>query len=82
MYNYNEMIKMGFITRDENTMINEETNQIAITYGTQNLVKINDSLRKASGIPAKPLCVIYGLTNTAYKRKDGVYVAPIPSLKP
>ena len=30
MYNYNEMIKMGFITRDENTMINEETNQIAI----------------------------------------------------
>ena len=30
MYNYNEMIKMGFITKDENTMINEETNQIAI----------------------------------------------------
>ena len=30
MYNYNEMIKMGFVTRDENTMINEETNQIAI----------------------------------------------------
>ena len=29
-YNYNEMIKMGFITKDENTMINEETNQIAI----------------------------------------------------
>ena len=28
-YNYNEMIKMGFITRDENTMINEGTNQIA-----------------------------------------------------
>ena len=34
MYNYNEMIKMGFITRDENTMINEETNQIAIKYVT------------------------------------------------
>ena len=30
LYNYNEMIKMGFITKDENTMINEETNQIAI----------------------------------------------------
>ena len=30
MYNYNEMIKMGFITRDENTMVNEETNQIDI----------------------------------------------------
>ena len=30
MYNYNEMIKMGFVTRDENTMINKETNQIAI----------------------------------------------------
>ena len=33
-YNYNEMIKMGFITRDENTMINEETSQSAIKYVT------------------------------------------------
>lgn len=57
-------------------------NTIAITYGTQNLVKINDSLRKAGGIPAKSLCVICGLTNTAYKRKGGVYIAPIISLKP
>lgn len=55
-------------------------NTIAITYGTQNLVKINDSIRKAGGIPAKPICVICGLTNAAYKRKDGVYVAPIISL--
>ena len=35
MYNYNEMIKMGFVTRDENTMINEETDQIAIKCVTQ-----------------------------------------------
>ncbi|MDD7036624.1 MAG: hypothetical protein PUI77_01860 [Mollicutes bacterium] len=39
-------------------------------------------IRKAGGVSAKPLCVIYGLTNAAYKRKDGVYVAPIISLKP
>ena len=53
-----------------------------IDNATQYLVKINDSIRKAGGVSTKPLCVIYGLTNAAYKRKDGVYVAPITSLKP
>ena len=31
--------------------------------------------------PPKVLCVICGMTNMAYKRKDGVYVVPITSLK-
>lgn len=53
-----------------------------IDNAAQNLVKINDSICKAGGIPAKSLCVICGLTNAAYMRKDGVYVAPITSLKP
>lgn len=52
-----------------------------IDNAAQNLVKINDSICKAGGIPAKSLCVICGLTNAAYMRKDGVYVAPITSLK-
>lgn len=53
-----------------------------IDNAAQNLVKINDSICKAGGIPAKSLCVICGLANAAYMRKDGVYVAPITSLKP
>lgn len=53
-----------------------------IDNAAQNLVKINDSICKAGGIPAKSLCVICGLTNAAYMRKDGVYVVPITSLKP
>ena len=30
---------------------------------------------------AKVLCVICGLINAAYKRKDGVFVVPITALK-
>ena len=32
--------------------------------------------------PPKVLCVICGMTNMAYKRKDGVYVVPITELGP
>ncbi len=45
------------------------------------LVGINNKIIKNGGKPAKSLCVICGLTNAAYKRKDGVYVVPITSLK-
>ena len=47
-----------------------------------NLIKINNSIEKNGGKPAKTLCVICGLTNAAYKRKDDVYVIPITSLRP
>ena len=53
-----------------------------IEEAAKNLVKINDSIKKEGGIPAKSLCVICGLTNAAYRRKDGVYVVPITSLRP
>lgn len=53
-----------------------------IDEAANNLVKINEQIIKEGGKPAKALCVICGLTNAAYKRKDGVYVAPITSLKP
>lgn len=53
-----------------------------IDAAANNLVKINKQIIKKGGKPAKALCVICGLTNAAYKRKDGVYVAPITSLKP
>lgn len=46
-----------------------------------NLIKINNVIEKNGGKPAKTLCVICGLTNAAYKRKDGVYVIPITSLR-
>ena len=44
-------------------------NTIAITYGTQNLVKINDSIRKAGGVSEKSLCVICGLNKCGLQEK-------------
>lgn len=46
-----------------------------------NLININNLIIKKGGKPAQSLCVICGLSNAAYKRKDGVYVVPITSLK-
>ena len=46
-----------------------------------NLININNLIIKEGGKPAQSLCVICGLSNAAYKRKDGVYVVPITSLK-
>ena len=52
-----------------------------IEEAANNLIEINESIKKQGGTPAKSLCVICGLTNAAYKRPDGVYVIPITSLK-
>ena len=52
-----------------------------IEEAANNLIEINESIKKQGGTPAKSLCVICGLTNAAYKRPDGVYVVPITSLK-
>ena len=52
-----------------------------IEEAANNLIEINESIKKQGGAPAKSLCVICGLTNAAYKRPDGVYVVPITSLK-
>lgn len=52
-----------------------------IEEAASNLVKINNEIIQEGGKAARSLCVICGLTNAAYKRKDGVYVVPITSLK-
>ena len=52
-----------------------------IDEAAENLVKINNKVIKEGGKPAKSLCVIVGLVNSAYKRPDGVYVVPFTSLK-
>ena len=52
-----------------------------IEEAANNLVRINKLLANKGGKEAKSLCVICALTNAAYKRKDGVYVVPITSLK-
>lgn len=53
-----------------------------IDEAAKNLLKINDKIKTKGSQPAKSLLVICGLTNAAYKRQDGVYVASITSLKP
>ena len=52
-----------------------------IDQAAQNLLKINSKIIEKNGKPAKSLCVICGLTNAAYRRKDGVIVVPLTSLK-
>lgn len=45
------------------------------------LLKIQkDFINDPHAIPPKFLCIISGLTNAAYMRKDGVYVVPITAL--
>ncbi len=52
-----------------------------IDKAAENLLKINKKMIKENGKSAKSLCVICGLTNAAYRRKDGVIVVPLTSLK-
>ncbi len=52
-----------------------------IDSAAQNLINISNKIKNEGGKPPKVLCVICGLTNAAYQREDGVYVAPITALK-
>lgn len=52
-----------------------------IEEAARNLVRINEKIKKEGGRPAKALCVLCGLSNAAYRKPDGVYVAPITSLR-
>lgn len=45
------------------------------------LIELSNSIKEEKGITPSILCVICGLSNAAYKRKDGVYVIPITALK-
>ena len=53
----------------------------AIEAAAQNLIKIRNSIIENGGIAPKVLCVICGMSNSAYIRPDGVYVVPITALK-
>lgn len=52
-----------------------------IEEAANNLLKIKNAIEKEKGKAPSVLCVICGLTNSAYQRKDGVYVVPITALK-
>ena len=52
-----------------------------IDDAANNLIKINNTIKKEGGKEASLLLVISGLSNAAYKRNDGVFVIPITSLK-
>ncbi len=49
-----------------------------IEEAANNLLKFS----KSCEVPPKFLCVISGMIDYAYKRKDGIYVVPITALKP
>ena len=53
-----------------------------IDAAAKNLLRINEAIREAKGNPASWLMVVCGLSNAAYRREDGVFVAPITMLKP
>jgi len=54
-----------------------------IEEGAQSLLNFKERMEK-HGARSAPcaLCVVCGLTDRAYKRDDGVYVAPITALRP
>lgn len=53
-----------------------------IDAAAQNLLKIREDAEKdPKGKPPTMLCVLCGLSNAAYRRPDGVFVAPITALK-
>ena len=52
-----------------------------IDSAAKELIKMNDILGKEGKAP-EVLCVICGMTNAAYTRKDGVMVLPITALGP
>ncbi len=53
----------------------------AIEEAAKNLLRIRDFIAENGGLAPKELCVICGMSNSAYKRPDGVYVVPITALK-
>ena len=53
-----------------------------IDAAAENLLRINEAIREAKGNPASCLMVVCGLSNAAYRREDGVFVAPVTMLKP
>ena len=53
-----------------------------IDEAAENLLCVNEAIRKAGGAPASTLIVVYGLGNAAYRRADGVFAVPISMLKP
>ena len=52
-----------------------------IEEAAKNLLKVKDVIIANKGKAPKSLCIICGLSNAAYQRKDGVYVVPITALK-
>ena len=52
-----------------------------IDEGANNLIKVCSDIEANGGKSPKIKCVICGLSNAAYQRKDGVYVVPITALK-
>jgi len=52
-----------------------------IDEGAKNLIKVCNDIVSNGGNPPKIMCVISGLSNAAYIRRDGVYVVPITGLK-
>lgn len=52
-----------------------------IDEGAKSLIKVCKEIEDNGGKSPKIKCVICGLSNAAYKRKDGVYVVPITCLK-
>ena len=54
-----------------------------IDKAAEELLALKEAIaEEESSNPPDVLCVICGMSNAAYQREDGVYVAPITALKP
>lgn len=52
-----------------------------IDEASANLIRINESIIRHGGKGARALMVICGMSDAAYRRKDGVYVVPLTALR-
>ncbi len=52
-----------------------------IDKAAEKLLTLAESIKKDGGKPPAVCCVISGLSNAAYQRKDGVFVVPITALR-
>lgn len=52
-----------------------------IDKAARSLLTVRENLEKFNGVGPAVLCVICGLSDSAYQRPDGVYVVPITALK-
>lgn len=52
-----------------------------IDQSLKNLLSLRNKIKASGGVAPTSLCIIWGMSNAAYEREDGVFVVLITALK-